>query len=64
MAYYRSQENRSKEKKALMAEAYQLRTQENLSYRKIAQRLKDMGMTNKVKSHVTIKKWIRQYNTR
>ena len=64
MAYYRSQENRSNQKAALKAEAHRLRTQENLSYRKIAQKLKDMGMTNKVKSHVTIAEWIRQYNTR
>ena len=64
MAYYRSQENRSNKKEALMAEAHRLRTQENLSYRKIAQRLKDMRMTNKLKSHVTIAKWVHQYNTK
>lgn len=48
-AYEVTKEQRQNDKEALKAEAYRLHTEENLSYRKVAKRLHETGMTKKLK---------------
>ncbi len=51
---------RRAEKEIVKAEAFRLHTEEGLSYRQIAQKLKDTGMTEKVKNQQTISNWIKE----
>ena len=60
-AYELTKEQRQNKKDAVKAVAYRLHTEEKLSYREIAKRLHETGMTKKLKGPRSIGYWINSF---